>query len=75
MPGTMKIKIIRNSVSSSTEDQQDVARLSLANNGIKSPLPLFVNEKKVITEHQLLQYNEQEGLVRSEGSLSTRNSW
>ena len=62
----MKIKITPNTVSGRTEDQQDVAKLSFANNGIKSSLPLFVNEKKVITENQFLQYNEQDGIVRAE---------
>ena len=62
----MKIKITRDTISSSTEDQQDVAKLSFANNGIKSSLPHFVNEKKVITENQFLQYDEQQGIMRAE---------
>ena len=66
MTETVKIKITPNTVSGSTEDQQDVAKLSFANNGIKSSLPHFVNEKKVITENQFLQYDEQQGIMRAE---------
>ena len=66
MTETVKIKITPNTVAGSTEDQQDVAKLSFANHGIKSSPPLFLNEKKVITESQFLQYNEQKGIVRAE---------
>ena len=66
MTEPVKIKITPNTVSGRTEDQQDVAKLSFANNGIKSSLPLFVNEKKVITENQFLQYDEQQGIMRVE---------
>ena len=63
---TVKIKITPNTVSGSAEDQQDVAKLSFANDGFKSSLPLSVKEKKVIVENQFLQSNQQDGIVRAE---------
>ena len=62
----MKFKITPNAVSASTEDQPDVAKLSFANNGIKSSQPLFVNDRRVIAENQFLQFNETDGIVRAE---------
>ena len=66
MTDTVKIKITPNAVSASTEDQPDVAKLSFANNGIKSSQPLFVNDRKVIAENQYLQFDEGQGIVRAE---------
>ena len=64
MTDTVKIKITLNAVSANTEDQPDVAKLSFANNGIKSSQPLFVNDRKVIAENQCLQFDEGQGIVR-----------
>ena len=66
MTDTVKIKITPNAVSANTEDQPDVAKLSFANNGIKSSQPLFVNDRRVIAENQFLQFNETDGIVRAE---------
>ena len=66
MTDIVKIKITPNAVSASTEDQPDVAKLSFANNGIKSSQPLFVNDRRVIAENQFLQFNETDGIVRAE---------
>ena len=66
MTDTVKIKITPNAVSASTEDQPDVAKLSFANNGIKSSQPLFVNDRRVIAENKFLQFNETDGIVRAE---------
>ena len=62
----MKLKITPNAVSASTEDQPDVAKLSFANNGIKSCQPLFVKDRKVIAENQFLPFNENDCIVRAE---------
>ena len=64
MTDTVKIKITPNAVSASTGDQPDVAKLSFANNCIKSSQPLFVNDRKVIAENQYLQFDEGKGIVR-----------
>ena len=64
MTDTVKIKITPNAVSANTEDQPDVAKLSFANNGIKSSQPLFVNDRKVIAENQFLKFDEGQGIVR-----------
>ena len=64
MTDTVKIKTTPHSVSASTEDQPDVAKLSFLNNGIKSSQPLFVNDRKVIAENQYLQFDEGQGIVR-----------
>ena len=66
MTDTLNIKISPTAVSASTEDQPDVAKLSFANNGIKSSQPLFVNDRRVIAENQFLQFNETDGIVRVE---------
>ena len=66
MTDTVKIKITPSAVSTNTEDQPDVAKLSFANNGIKSSQPLFVNDRKVIAENQYLQFDEGQGIVRAE---------
>ena len=64
MTDTVKIKITPNAVSASTEVQPNVAKLSFANNGIKSSQPLFVNDRKAIAENQYLQFDEGQGIVR-----------
>ena len=64
MTDTEKNKITLNAVSASTEDQPDVAKLSFANNGIKSSPPFFVNDRTVIAENQYLQFDEGQGIVR-----------
>ena len=64
MTDTVKIKITPNAVSASTEDQPDVAKLSFANNGMKSSQPLFVNDRKVMAESHLLQFDVSQGIVR-----------
>ena len=64
MTETVQIKITPNAVSASTEDQPDVAKLSFANNGIKSSQPFFVNDRKVVAENQFLQFDEGQGIVR-----------
>ena len=54
MTDTVKIKITPNTVSGSTQDQQDVAKLSFTNNSISSSAPLFVNNENVISENRFL---------------------
>ena len=61
---TTKIKITPSAVSGSTAEQHDVAKLSFASNGIKSSLPLFVNDNRVITENNRLRYDEGQGIMR-----------
>ena len=50
MTDTVKIKITPNTVSGSTQDQQDVAKLSFTNNSISSSVPTYVNNEKGIYE-------------------------
>ena len=64
MTDTVKIKITPNTVSGSTQDQQDVAKLSFTNNSISSSVPLLVNNEKVIHENKLLKWNESKGTLR-----------
>ena len=64
MTDTAKIKITPYAVSASTEDPPDVAKLSFANNGIESSQPLCMNDRKVIAENQVLQFDETQGMVR-----------
>ena len=62
----MKIKITPNTVSGSTQDQQDVAKLSFTNNSTSSSVPLLVNNEKVIYEHNFLKSGEGHGILRPE---------
>ena len=66
MTDTVKIKITPNTVTSSTQDQQDVAKLSFTNNSISSSVPLLVNNEKVIYENNFLGWDEGQGIVRSD---------
>ena len=66
MTETVKIKITPNTVSGSTQDQQDVAKLSFTNNSISSSLPLFVNNEKVLYETNVLKWDAGQGILRPE---------
>ena len=61
---TTKITITPSAVSGSTAEQDDVAKLSFANNGIKSSLPLSVHDNRVITDSNRLRYDEGHGIMR-----------
>ena len=64
MTDTVKIKITPNTVSGSTQDQQDVAKLSFTNNSINSSVPLFVNNEEVIYENNFLRWDASQGILR-----------
>ena len=66
MTDTVKIKITPNTVSGSTQDQQDVAKLSFTNNSISSSVPLLVNNEKVIYENNFLRWDASQGILRPE---------
>ena len=66
MTDTVKIKITPNTVSGSTQDQQDVAKLSFTNNSISSSVPLLVNNEKVIYETNFLRWDASQGILRPE---------
>jgi hypothetical protein len=66
MTDTVKIKITPNTVSGSTQDQQDVAKLSFTNNSISSSVPLLVNNEKVIYENNFLRWDAGQGILRPE---------
>ena len=66
MTDTVKIKITPNTVSGSTQDQQDVAKLSFTNNSISSSVPLFVNHEKVIHENNFLRWDAGQGILGPE---------
>ena len=66
MTDTVKIKITPNTVSGSTQDQQDVAKLSFTNNSISSSVPLLVNNEKVINENNFLRRDASQGILRPE---------
>ena len=66
MTDTVKIKITPNTVSGSTQDQQDVAKLSFTNNSISSSVPLLVNNEKVIYENNSLRWDASQGILRPE---------
>ena len=66
MTDTVKIKITPNTVSGSTQDQQDVAKLSFTNNSISSSVPLLVNNEKVIYESNFLRWDASQGILRPE---------
>ena len=66
MTETKKIKITLNTGSGSTQDQQDVAKLSFTNNSISSSAPLFVNNEKVIYENNFLRWDAGQGILRPE---------
>ena len=66
MTDTVKIKITPNTVSGSTQDQQDVAKLSFTNNSISSSVPLLVNNEKVIYENNFLKWDAGQGILRPE---------
>ena len=64
MTDTVKINITPNTVSGSTQDQQDVANLSFTNNSISSSVPLFVHNEKVIYENNCLRCDAGQGILR-----------
>ena len=66
MTDTVKIKITPNTVSGSTQDQQDVAKLSFTNNSISSSVPLLVNNEKIIYENNFLRWDASQGILRPE---------
>ena len=66
MTDTVKIKITPKTVSGSTQDQQDVAKLSFTNNSISSSVPLLVNNEKVIHENNFLKWDASQGILRPE---------
>ena len=66
MTETVKINITPNTVSGSTQDQQDVAKLSFTNNSISSSVPLFVNNEKVVYEYNFFTWDAGQGILRPE---------
>ena len=66
MTDTVKIQTKPSTVSGSTQDQQDVPKLSFTNISRSSSVPLFVNNEKVIYENNFLRWDAAQGILRPE---------
>ena len=64
MTEKVKIKITPNTVSGSTQDQHDVAKLSFTSDSISSSVPLLLNNKKVVYQTNSLRWDASQGVSR-----------
>ena len=60
---TTKIRMTPNTLSGSTDDQPDVAKLTFSTSSITSSLPLFVNDEKVLSQNKFLNFDETKGAL------------